>query len=599
MHSTTTLKPGAIRVAAAISRETAGSASGARKATFALIVVLLVAWFASLELRGLFIPDEGRYAEIPREMLDTGDWVTPRLNGLKYFDKPPMQYWLTAASFAVLGEDEWTARLPSTLLGFLAVVMTAFTARQLWDARAALTAGVVLGSSWAYYLSGQYLTLDIMLSAFLTFALCAFLLAQQDDASEEQRRRWMLVAWTSCACAVLSKGLIGIALPSLALAAYSVVTLDFRRWRQLEIVRGMALLLAITLPWFVLVQQRNPEFFEYFFIREQVQRFTGSDHARLGEWWYYAPILLLGFMPWTALFLRQCPQWLRTCVMPATPTMIARESARIGDRPFRPLVFCMMWALVIVAFFSASQSKLPAYVIPVFPALALMLAQRRAVDDVAGLRWSAITLIALGGALFVATKQVGGWSKFVAVGSDGVAALPFVYAGTASLLVAGLLALFLLRRTRSRSRSQPPWAVLALVVGSFSFWMCSFMFLHEVDTTFSSERLIEALTEDSKPFDASHAFYSIGQYDHSLPFYLGRTVTLVDYVGEFKLGLRAEPDKAIDTLSAFMLIWRQTNEQAYAVMSPRQFDDFARAELPMTVVARDRRLVVVRRQSSR
>ena len=173
MHSTTTLKPGAIRVAAAISRETAGSASGARKATFALIVVLLVAWFASLELRGLFIPDEGRYAEIPREMLDTGDWVTPRLNGLKYFDKPPMQYWLTAASFAVLGEDEWTARLPSTLLGFLAVVMTAFTARQLWDARAALTAGVVLGSSWAYYLSGQYLTLDIMLSAFLSFALCA------------------------------------------------------------------------------------------------------------------------------------------------------------------------------------------------------------------------------------------------------------------------------------------------------------------------------------------------------------------------------------------------------------------------------------------
>lgn len=551
-----------------------------RHAVIALIVVVLLAWFASLELRGLFIPDEGRYAEIPREMLDTGDWVTPRLNGLKYFEKPPLQYWLTAASYAVFGEDEWTARLPSTLLGFLAVLMTVFTARRLWGPRAVLTSAVILASSWAYYLSGQYLTLDIMLSAFLTFALCGFLLAQDAGATPAQRRAWMLVAWVSCAFAVLCKGLIGIALPGLALVVYSVIGLDFRLWRRLEILRGLALMLLITVPWFVLVQQRNPEFFEFFFIREHFQRFASSEHSRLGEWWYYAPILLVGLMPWTPLFVQQV---LRAASEPR------ETAAQLFNRPFRPLLFCAIWTAAIIVFFSVSQSKLPAYVIPVFPALALLLGQRAALDDAAGLRWSAITLTVLGTVLFAASTQLGRWSKFADIGADGVAALPAVYAATASLLAGGLLALFLLRR------AQRLWSVVALVAGSFTFWMFSFVFLHAVDTAFSSERLIEALADDTRPFDVDHAFYSIGQFDHSLPFYLGRTVTLVDYTGELKTGLRAEPGKAIDTVAEFMTTWRQSNEQAYAVMRPRQYEDFVRAQLPMKVVARDRRLVVVSR----
>ncbi len=582
MHLPITLPPG---TAGPLGETSASRASAStRSAMIALMVVLLLAWFASLELRGLFIPDEGRYAEIPREMLDTGDWVTPRLNGLKYFEKPPMQYWLTAASFAVLGEDEWTARLPSTLLGFLAVLMTAFTAGRLWGSRAVLTTAIVLGSSWAYYLSGQYLTLDIMLSAFLTFALCGFLLAQQDAVTAAQRRRWMLFAWAACACAVLSKGLIGIALPGLTLVAYSVVTRDLKLWRRLDIMRGLALMLGLTLPWFVLVQLRNPEFFEFFFIREHWNRFSGSDHARLGTWWYYAPILIVGLMPWTPLFVQQ---WLssRAQRLPAVTTSAP-------PRRLQPALFCTVWTLAIIVFFSLSQSKLPAYVIPVFPALALILGKRFALDDARGLRWSALTLSAMAPALMIGATQLGRWSKFADIGSEGDAALPLLYAATASLLAGGLLALVLLRRAHIL------WAVVALVTASFSFWTFSFVFLHEVDTAFSSERLIEALSDDAKPFDSSHAFYSIGQFDHSLPFYLGRTVTLVDYAGELRMGLRAEPGRAIDTLAEFMQVWRQTNEQAYAVMRPPQFDEFQGAGLPMTVVARDRRLLVVSRQAT-
>lgn len=552
----------------------------------ALVLMLFVAWFATLELRGLFVPDEGRYAEIPREMLETGDWVTPRLNGLKYFEKPPMQYWLTAATYAVFGEDEWTARLPSTLLGFLAVVVTALTARRLWGARAAASALVVLGSGWAFYLSGQYLTLDIMLSAFLTFALCGFLLAQHrpsgsnDAVAARAQRRWMLFAWASCAFAVLSKGLIGVVLPAMTLTAYSLITRQFALWRRLQLMQGLTLFVVLTAPWFLLVQQRNPEFFEFFFVYEHFRRFAGSDHARGGGWWYYLPILVIGLMPWTPALLSQL--WRRRGKMHAATSSADRTM-------FRPALFCVVWAVVIVAFFTASKSKLPAYVMPVFPAIALLCSRHDLLHDVRALRWSAGSVATLAAILFVATTQIERWTKFSDIGADASAAVPLIYFASASLLVGALLAIRLARHGRAL------WAAFAMVAGSFAFWGSVFFFLHEVDTSFSSERLIEALTDDTKPFDVQHEFFSVGMFDHSLPFYLGRTVTLVDYSGELGMGRDIEPGKRYDAVDEFALHWRQATEQAYAVMRPAQYDAFVRDTLPMTVIARDRRLVIVSR----
>jgi len=561
---------------------TARAADSTRRATIALIALLLVAWFSTLELRGLFIPDEGRYAEIPREMLASGDWVTPRLNGLKYFEKPPLQYWLTAATYAVLGEDEWTARLPSTLLGFFALCMTAFTARRLWGAHAGLGAALLLGSGWAFYLSSQYLTLDIMLSAFLTFALCSFLLAQS-SADHRTQRRWMLAAWLSCALAVLSKGLIGIVLPGLVLVIYSLVARQFALWRRLHLLGGITLLALVTAPWFLLVQQRNPEFFEFFFVYEHFKRFTGSGHGRGGAWWYYLPILIVGLMPWTPALLQRA--W-------SAATARASSGSEQPDRAaFRPALFCALWSIVIVGFFSLSQSKLPAYVMPVFPALALLATRHDLLADVRALRWSAWGVAAVAVIVLIATTQIERWTKFSDIGADAMAAVPLIYIAGASLLAGAAAALWLLRRTRRL------WAVFALLAGSFAFWGSVFFFLHEVDTSFSSERLIESLTDDSKPFDPAHEFYSVAMFDHSLPFYLGRTLTLVDYDGETSMGRDIEPGKRYDSIDEFALHWRQTTEQAYAVMRPAQYEQFVREGLPMTVVARDRRLVIVSREN--
>jgi len=259
-----------------------------------------VLWFGTLNYRGLFIPDEGRYAEIPREMLSSGDWVTPRLDGLKYFEKPPLQYWATAASFAAFGEHDWSARLWPALTGFLAALLLVFAGNRLGPPGAGWLAGTMLASSWGYLLSGQFLTLDMGVAAFLTLALCAFLLAQDRPQSEATRRNWMIVAWGAMALAVLSKGLIGIVLPGLVLALYVLVQRDWRLLGRMHWAPGLAVFGTIAVPWFVLVQLRNPEFFRFFFIHEHFERFATAEAHRAGPWWYFVPILLLGMMPWTA-----------------------------------------------------------------------------------------------------------------------------------------------------------------------------------------------------------------------------------------------------------------------------------------------------------
>ena len=248
----------------------------------AVFLFVASAWFGSLELRGLFVPDEGRYAEIPREMLATGDWITPRLNDLKYFEKPPLQYWMTAVSFRLFGEDEWTARLPAAMAGFFAMLMVGYTGYRLWGARTGALAAAMLVGSWAYFLAGQYLTLDMTLSACLTFALCSFLLAQSEKRVARMNA-WMVAAWLAAALAVLSKGLIGAVLPAMTLFAYIVLRRETTLLRRLNPLVGTALFLLVALPWFVAVQLRNPEFFHFFFIHEHFQRFAESGHNRPGH----------------------------------------------------------------------------------------------------------------------------------------------------------------------------------------------------------------------------------------------------------------------------------------------------------------------------
>jgi 4-amino-4-deoxy-L-arabinose transferase-like glycosyltransferase len=508
-------------------------------------------------------------------MLATGDWVTPRLNDLKYFEKPPLQYWLTAASFALLGEDEWTARLPPAILGFAALLVVGFTGHRLWGPRTGVLAALILGSSWGYFLGGQYLTLDMTLTACLTIVLCALLLAQDEQAVPAQRARtgWMLAAWACAGLAVLSKGLIGIVLPAMSLAAYRAIRGPGSLTR-LQLARGGPLFLAIALPWFVLVQWRNPEFFDFFLVREHLQRFVSSEHNRPGPWWYYLPILIVSLVPWIAALLHSLSRH--------------REFGPVEGK-FSPAWLCGLWAAVIIVFFTISRSKLPAYVLPALPALAFLVARHLSVETAHRLRWPALATLALGLALLVAMPVLSTLSLFASADPEPGLQLPWLYAASALLAASGLVAW---RYCRSQS-----WlsSAVTLAVGTFVAWNCVFAFLHHLDARFSSERLIEELTGDRKPFRPDAPFFSVEQFDHSVPFYLGRTVILVAVRGELSPGIDAEPDKAIADTGQFVERWKRLPGEAYAVLAPGRFAELQRQGVPMFEILRDHRLVIVER----
>ena len=266
-----------------------------------LVLVFSIAWFCNLGYRSLARSDEGRYAEIAREMAATGDWTTPRLNGIKYFEKPPLQYWMTAAAYKAFGEHEWTARLWTALAGFAGVLVVGIAGARLFGRPAGFYSSVVLASGALYAALGHLNTLDMGVAFCLTLGLLGFLMAQRGEKRTRETRLWMLLAWTAMGFAFLSKGLIGLALPAAAIVAYAVVHRDISFLKRLEPVAGIALMLAITLPWIIAVSVANPEFAHFFFIHEHFQRFLTQVHHRTAPWWYFAPVLIAGMLPWTAM----------------------------------------------------------------------------------------------------------------------------------------------------------------------------------------------------------------------------------------------------------------------------------------------------------
>ncbi|HEY6864818.1 MAG TPA: phospholipid carrier-dependent glycosyltransferase, partial [Burkholderiales bacterium] len=197
-----------------------------------LIAVATAIWFSALGFRTLVKPDEGRYAEIAREMNASGDGITPRLNGIKYFEKPPLQYWATAAAFTIFGENDWTARLWAGLTGFLGVLIAGALAWRLYGRLAGVLTATMLATSVMYFVIGHLNTLDMGTAVFLEAALAAFIFAQSAPPASRAERRWMLAAWVAMALATLSKGLIGLVFPVLTLIAYSIVERDLRPWKR-------------------------------------------------------------------------------------------------------------------------------------------------------------------------------------------------------------------------------------------------------------------------------------------------------------------------------------------------------------------------------
>ena len=537
-----------------------------------LLITLIygLIWFGTLNYRHLIPSDEGRYAEMAREMLVTGDWITPRYNGYKYFEKPPLQIWASAIAFQAFGFGEWQARLWSALTGFLTILIIGFTGSRIFNPRAGWLGALVLASSPMWIISGHFNSLDMALSAFMVSALCALLLAQTSD-NKTDRRNWMWLCWSMMALATLSKGLIGVAIPAMVFIAYSISAWDWKIWSRLHIFSGTILFLAITAPWFVLVAQRNPEFLEFFFIHEHLQRFTKDTHSRTGPIYYFVPLLLVGILPW----IFQIPR-----------AFFQAWNERKQEFSSGWLLVC--WTVVIFAFFSVSKSKLPGYIIPIFPALAMLIGAR--LDRALGNTNLLSTFWKLQTLGFAALGCIG----FFFISEISVQARPDeieAYAQYQYWVIAALIALIIFSALAAwQSKRNGLQSILSFAIG---FFLCAIIAGTGHETLGRAVSGIDLANRVRTIIPANVNIYSVRLLDHTMPFYLGRTMIMVESPDELEFGVNQEPNLWMPSLEAFMERWKE-DVSAYALMVPEQYTALQKINFPMQEVDRDSRRVIVK-----
>lgn len=530
-----------------------------------------VAWFAALGLRPLFNPDEGRYAEIPREMVATGHYILPRLNDLVYLEKPPLQYWLTAGAYHLFGVHPWSARLVTALAAGIGVAAVYRAACLLWDARRAEAAALMAASMLFYIFMGQLLTLDMLLAVELCVAILAFCVAQQlRDADPARSARYVLLCWVAMAAATLTKGLIGVVIPGGILVAYTALTRDWRVWRHLSLVRGLALYAAIVVPWFALVERAHPGALSFLIIHEHFERYLTKVHARYQPPWYFVPILAAGVLPWLPQVGRALATGWRANVAPG------RFDAQR-----------LLWisAVLIFAFFSASDSKLAPYILPMLPLLAL-LGSAGGPHGARDLARSAALSVTTGLALIAALVAF----PLVAPASRSLplyrSAGPWLAVSAVLVLVAGTLAW--------RVRARPVEAVRRLAVGHFAAALVlATAGAATLSWKYSGSIVLPELEQALAATDGP--VYAVRTYDWTLPVYTGRMLIPVEWRGELDYGLNLEPGKGIARYADFEQRWVAA-PQAYAIVESGEFPKLLAAGLPHRVLKSSPELILLSRR---
>jgi 4-amino-4-deoxy-L-arabinose transferase-like glycosyltransferase len=535
-----------------------------------LLFLFLLVWFYALDARTLVPSDEGRYAEMAREMAATGDWITPRLNALKYFEKPPLQTWMNALTFELFGLGEWQARLWSGLCGLLGIGLVAYTGRRVFNPWVGTTSALVLASSFWWAGLSHINILDMGLSGMMTISLCGVLLAQHSGASNSEQRNWMFACWAGMALAFLSKGPIGIVLPGAVLVLYTLITREWAIWKRLHLLAGLALFTLIAAPWFVLVALKNPEHPHFFFIHENFERFTSKIHHREGPYYYFIPFLIVGIVPWLGVL--------------AQSLWAGRQDIGLG---FRPKIMLLIWAVFIFVFFSISSSKLPHYILPIFPALALLIAVF--LENATARSWALaagfLAAIGVGGLAFV--PFIPGLVSDPAEVAGYQAAQPWTVAACVVMLTGAACVFWWIRQKRTDLATL---ATLALAISGFLGGQLVMLGTESSGRYRAGLQLVPAIQAELTP---STMLYTIGTYEQSLPFYLRRTMTTVGETNdELDFGVCQQPNLYLPTVEDFLSHWNN-GQKAIAIMPPQIYVRLQQMGVPMRVLAQDTRRIVI------
>lgn len=488
-----------------------------------LIVVCACLFFIGLGRLPLLDPDEGRNAEVAREMLVTHDWITPHYDGLPYLDKPAVLFWMIAGSFRCFGISAWAARFPVALTALATVLLAWFMGRGMFDEKTGWLAGIILATSALFFGFARTVIFDMPLTFLVGAALLCFWLNRRRDSAS---RALDVAAFAAMGVGAITKGPVAFLLPLLTLFVYHALAGTLRELKKLHWGLGWIAFLVVALPWFIAVSLRNPDFPKYAFWEESLLRFTtGAKMHRSSGPFYYLPVYLAGFFPWSWFLLFAA--WSR---MKAWKSL-RRESRRAG-------LFLISWAGVIFVFFTLSHSKLPGYFLPALIPLSILMGKvwRDALTEPsahAG-RWLAagFALFALTGTALALLPEV----SRVVLSAKAISRIPPSVMGLlpASLHRAGIILIVLAllgwlhaRRARCGGMAWQCFAAAAMALPLLTVSMLQPLSSYaRADSSRALARTLDESPERNLPV------YGYYYFRAGLPFYLRRPVGLVTGDGD-------------------------------------------------------------------
>jgi 4-amino-4-deoxy-L-arabinose transferase-like glycosyltransferase len=458
--------------------------------------------------RPLATPDEARYVEIPREMVVTGDYLTPRLNGVKYFEKPPLFYWMQAASIKAFGLQEAAMRLWVVLFAILGCLATYVFSQKYFNRAAGIASSLILGSSVLYFSLGRLIILDMPVSVIVTLILYSFYQAINEPLGLK-RRYWFYGFSILCGLGVLTKGIMALAIPGPIIILWATYTKQWKNVFPVYLPTSLAVFLAVSVPWHLLVSLNNPEFAYKYFIVEHFMRYTTDVHLRYKPMWFFIPIVIVGFLPWSAFL----PQAFRK-------TWANRKNSLY--------LFLLLWAVWVFGFFSVSNSKLVPYILPMFPPLAIL------VGSIIGDLWeqnhnknssliiysilSIVLCIAGGATIFFFPELLGEKSDL----------LKYIYTLMSIFFISGLGVLYYLKQQK-----------IAISIIAVSSLIISFTLIYAAP--YIQRPSIKSLTEIIKTkYTPGDQIVSFMAYYQDLPVYTQQIVMVVEAKGELEFGTTVE-----------------------------------------------------------
>ncbi|MDR2017395.1 MAG: glycosyltransferase family 39 protein [Syntrophobacterales bacterium] len=480
----------------------------------ALLLLSCIFFFHGIGTYSLKEPDEGRYAEIPREMVELHDYVVPHLNYARYFEKPPLFYWATALSYKIFGTNEWSFRLPNALSALICVMALYFGARRWFGSDVAFLSSVILMSSFGFFAMARIVTLDMFFSLWLFLSVLCFY-----GYYREQKPLFVYLFFVAMGLSTLTKGPVSIILVGTTIFIFLLSEKNLSFLKEMKWIRGLAIYLIVTVPWIVAISLREKEFLYFFVVDQNILRFLTTKHKRTGSLFYFFPVLFGGMLPWS-LF-------------------IPRSFVELWNK--RELRLFLIWTMVVFGFFSISKSKLPPYILPVFPAISLVLGRffhekwktRRPMPEIIAyiLLFATLSSSALLYGNTVFTSYVGRISgeatgimselRGFSVGLSAVSAIAVVF--------------LLLRRFNAFSFLFP---LLTLLSGAIVIMlMLNSGTVDKLNTT----KGLSIIVNSMKPAPA-HIVNYLG-FDETLPFYTGQKVLVAGYKGELEMGAAYEDSK--------------------------------------------------------